>query len=68
MHFGAPGSLDGELLEGESLEVLAVWNTELLDAPAGSTAFSRNAPAPSAVMTLIAAMTFFMSRTVSLIC
>jgi len=67
MHFGAPGSVDGEPLDVESVE-LAVWKTELLDAPAGITAFSRNAPAPSAVMMLIAAMTFFMPHTVSLIC
>jgi hypothetical protein len=58
MHFGEPGSDELEL----------VWNTELFDAPAGSTAFRRNAPAPSAVMMLTAAMTFFMPLTVSLIC
>jgi len=67
MHFGPLGSVEGAPLDVESVE-LAVWNTELLAAPAGSTAFRRNAPAPSAVMMLTVAMTFFMSPTVSLIC
>jgi len=67
MHLGPAGSAEGALLDVESLE-LPVWNTELLVAPAGITAFSRNAPAPSAVMMLTVAMTFFMPLTVSLIC